>query len=81
MQKYITADGTVVIGHAALPDIMKDIIVDMIGPLVSSVIGYFSVKHSRRWLIPALTNEADAEKHADVEAAAFIGTQEEGLIT
>ncbi len=61
MQKYITADGTVLIGHAALSDTMKDIIVDMIGALVSSVIGYFSVKHSKRWLIPALTK--DIETH------------------
>ena len=61
MQMFITADGTVLIGHAALSDTMKDIIVDMIGALVSSVIGYFSVKHSKRWLIPALTK--DIETH------------------
>lgn len=55
MQKYITADGTVLTGHAAISDTMKDIVVDMIGALVSSVIGYISVKHSQKWLIPALT--------------------------
>lgn len=54
MQKYITADGTMLIGHAALIDTMKDVLVDIIGALISSVIGYLSVKHSRRWLIPAL---------------------------
>ena len=56
MQKYITADGTVLTGHAAISDTMKDIVVDMIGALVSSVIGYISVKQSQKWLIPALTN-------------------------
>ncbi len=60
MQKFITADGTVLIGHAALSDTMKDIIVDMTGALISSAIGYFSLKNSRTWLIPVLTKEADA---------------------
>lgn len=57
MQKYITADGTVLVGHAALVDTMKDIIVDVIGAALASVIGYFSIKNNRYWFIPHLTNE------------------------
>lgn len=76
MQKFITADGTVLIGHAAISDTMKDIIVDMIGALISSVIGYFSVKNSRRWLIPALTKGANMETHAVLAATAPEGEVE-----
>ncbi len=76
MQKFITADGTVLIGHAALSDTMKDIIVDMLGGLISSAIGYFSVKHSRRWLIPALTKGADTETPAVSAATAPEGEAE-----
>ncbi len=76
MQKIITADGTVLIGHAAISDTMKDVIVDMIGALVSSVIGYFSVKHSRKWLIPVLTKEADTTMPSDVSEAGSAGITE-----
>ncbi len=72
MQKFITADGSVLIGHAALSDTMKDIIVDMIGAMVSSVIGYCSVKNSQRWLIPALTKETGTEKQSDIPKAGSI---------
>ena len=57
MQKYILADGTVLSGHAALVDTMKDIIVDVCGALIASVIGYFSIKNNRFWFIPKFTNE------------------------
>lgn len=54
MQKFITASGEVLIGHAALTDTMKDIVVDTVGALVSSVIGYFSIKLDKRWFVPEL---------------------------
>ena len=38
------ADGTVLTGHAALADTMKDIIVDVLGSLLASTIGYFSIR-------------------------------------
>jgi len=60
MQKYIAADGTVFIGHAALLDTMKDIIVDVSGAFVAAVIGYFSIKNNRYWFVPVLT--VDDEK-------------------
>ena len=44
MQKYRLADGTQLIGRAALVDTMKDIIIDAIGALTVSVTGYFFIK-------------------------------------
>jgi len=65
MQKYILADGTVLSGHAALIDTMKDIIVDVCGALVASVIGYFSIKNNRFWFIPRFTsNKKDTPEKA-----------------
>ena len=46
MQKFILADGTVLIGQAALRDTMKDLIVDALSALAVTVIGYYSVKNS-----------------------------------
>lgn len=43
MQKFITADGTILIGHEAVSDTMEDIIVDAIGALVVTTIGYFNL--------------------------------------
>ena len=55
MQKFMTADGTLLVGRDALLDTMKDIIVDTIGALISSTVGYISVKHNNRdWLVPKL---------------------------
>ena len=44
MQKFRLEDGTELVGHAALSDTMKDIIVDCAGALIASVIGYFNLK-------------------------------------
>ena len=41
MQKFITADGIVLVGREALRDTMKDLIVDAIGAFIVSTIGYF----------------------------------------
>ena len=48
MQKYMLDNGTALIGQAALQDTMKDIIVDAIGALVMSTIGYISLKNCKR---------------------------------
>lgn len=50
MQKYATEEGVDLIGRAALMDTMKDIIVDALGALVISVIGYISLKHKKGWV-------------------------------
>ncbi len=44
MQKFITADGTVLIGREALADTMEDIIVDSLGSLVMTTLGYFHLR-------------------------------------
>lgn len=46
MQKFALEDGTLLIGHEALTDTMKDIIVDAVSALVISVAGYFSINKS-----------------------------------
>lgn len=43
MQKFRLADGTELIGHMALADTMKDIIIDAIGAFIVTFIGYFAL--------------------------------------
>lgn len=43
MQKFRTAEGTLLIGREALLDTMKDIIIDSVGALLVVVIGYLSM--------------------------------------
>ena len=43
MQKFRLSDGTELIGHAALGDTMKDIIIDAIGAFAVTLIGYFTL--------------------------------------
>ncbi len=50
MQKFITAEGAILAGRAALADTMKDIIVDTVGALAISVIGYISLKYEKGWV-------------------------------
>ncbi|MGJ7911031.1 hypothetical protein [Neobacillus sp. LXY-1] len=44
MQKFITAEGTILIGHEAVADTMEDIIVDALGALVMSTVGYINLR-------------------------------------
>ena len=57
MQRYITVDGEILIGHEALVDTMKDIIVDLIGALIASTICYLSIKFNKGWIVPTLTED------------------------
>lgn len=50
MQKFALENGELLVGRAALMDTMKDLIVDCIGALVMSVVGYIATKRDRRWL-------------------------------
>ncbi len=50
MQKFALENGEQLIGQAALSDTMKDLIVDSIGALVMSVVGYVSMKYKKGWL-------------------------------
>lgn len=50
MQKFALEDGTLLAGHAALENTMKDLIVDAIGAFIISVIGYISLKYRKGWV-------------------------------
>jgi len=50
MQKFALEDGERLVGQAALADTMKDLIVDMLGALAVSAIGYVSLKYKKGWL-------------------------------
>lgn len=43
MQKFMTADGITLVGHEAISDTMEDIIVDALGALVVTTIGYLNI--------------------------------------
>lgn len=60
MQKFMLEDGTLLTGHEAVSDTMKDIIVDVLGALISSVIGFFAVRGKKTWMIPELIGEDDS---------------------
>lgn len=47
MQKFITASGETLVGHAALRDTMKDIIVDAVAALLMAALGYGQLKLAR----------------------------------
>lgn len=47
MQKFALADGTQLVGRKALMDTMKDLIVDTVGVLTSTVIGYLTIMRDR----------------------------------
>ena len=50
MQKYALESGESLIGKAALFDTMKDFIVNVIGVIIISVIGYISLRYKKGWL-------------------------------
>lgn len=51
MQKFMLEDGTVLSGHAALCDTMKDIIVDTTGALLATLVVYISLKKKSSWIM------------------------------
>ena len=50
MQKFELQDKTKLVGQDALRDTMEDLIVDVLGAVVASVVGYFSIKYKKGWL-------------------------------
>lgn len=50
MQKFAVESGVKLIGRDALIDTMGDLIVDCIGALVTSTIGYISIKYDKSYL-------------------------------
>ena len=49
-QKYALESGQMLVGQDALMDTMKDLVVDALGALVMSLIGFFSLKKDKRWI-------------------------------
>ena len=62
MQKFMTSDGTVLTGHAALADTMKDIITDSAGALVAVIIGYIGLKKDKKLLLVKKTEVGSKKK-------------------
>lgn len=50
MQKFAFENGEALVGRAALSDTMKDLIVDCLGALIMSIIGYISLKYKKGWI-------------------------------
>ncbi len=50
MQKFMLESGENLVGRAALMDTMKDLIVDMVGAFIMSLIGYISLKYKKGWI-------------------------------
>ena len=50
MQKFALEDGQALVGREALVNTMGDLIVDAIGAIVMSAVGYVSVKYRKGWI-------------------------------
>ena len=50
MQKFALDNGTALVGQAALRDTMKDLIVDALGAVGASAVGYISLKYEKGWI-------------------------------
>jgi len=72
MQKFIEPDGTVLAGHAALVDTMEDLMIDAVGGLTASVIGYFSLKHNKDWLVPKLLDPKPKKERRTFKICSFV---------
>ena len=69
MQKFALDDGTPLIGQAALKDTMKDIIVDALGALVMSIVGYVSLKYKKGWIEKLMIRIGHRKHRADGQQA------------
>lgn len=63
MQKFALDDGTQLVGQAALSDTMKDIIVDAIGAVATSTIGYISLKYEKGWIEGFMIRKGKTKKN------------------
>ena len=50
MQKHSNGNGVPLLGKLALADTMEDLIVDALGALLVSVLGYISLKFKKGWV-------------------------------
>ncbi len=67
MQKFALDGGAPLVGQEALRDTMKDIIVDAIGALVTSTIGYISIKYKTGWIDRLMIRTGRHKKTKDGE--------------
>ena len=63
MQKFITAENEVLVGHAALVDTMKDIIVNAIGAFIVTTFGYFTMKKKKTVNIDLIIEDKPVESN------------------
>ncbi len=59
MQKFAVEGGAELIGRAALHDTMIDLVVDSVGALAVSVVGYISLKFQKGWIDKLLLRKRD----------------------
>lgn len=57
MQRYHLADGTMLVGHAALTDTITDLIIDALGALLVAAIGFIGLKKRKLPKLPGLQKE------------------------
>ncbi len=58
MQKFALENGELLVGREALVNTMGDLIVDAVGAIVMSVVGYISVRYKKGWVARLLVNRA-----------------------
>ena len=68
MQKYMLQDGTPLIGRAALSDTMKDLIVDVLGALITCIAGGVAQSRQKKRREAKQAREAKAEERMKVLA-------------
>ena len=66
MQKYAADAISPYLGREAVVDTMKDLIVDTLGALVMSIIGYISVKYKKGW-VETLTLKFKSKKEQELD--------------
>lgn len=50
MQKTMLQSGEILVGHNAITDTVKDLVVDTAGALIAAIGGYFSIKKQKGWI-------------------------------
>lgn len=68
MQKYADAQGVPFVGKEALKDTMGDVIVDGIGAMTMSIIGFFAVKYDKPWINYFVIKKVSNQELDDVKA-------------
>lgn len=76
MQKYALESGIKLIGRDAVSDTMGDLIVDSIGALVATTIGYISIKYDKSYLNKFIIKLRRDKKDAKEEKIKKGGTDE-----